>query len=77
MLRLAKTGDAKDPLKVEATFSRNIPNTDEPRRIWMDPAGRICFLDGATMSIMFTDGRIPKDISTRMSLEELQANEPE
>jgi hypothetical protein len=77
VLRLAKTGDRANPFKVEATFSRNIPSIDEPTRLWMDPVGRICMAYDTYIAVMFTDGRIPREIATRMSVEELEANRPE
>jgi hypothetical protein len=77
VLRLAKTGDPANPFKVEATFSKNIPSIDEPTRLWIDPIGRVCMAYDTYIAVMFTDGRIPREIATRMSVEELEANQPE
>jgi len=41
VLRIAPTPGGAEPFKREATFTHNIPNTDKPTRIWLDPAGRI------------------------------------
>jgi hypothetical protein len=66
----ATAEDESEPFKLEATFTDNIPNTDTPTRVWLDPAGRIDFVtDESTLTITFPAGHIPKEIS-RMMLDE-------
>jgi hypothetical protein len=75
LLRLKLTPHATPPLSLQATFTHNIPNTDTPTRLWLDPAGRICFLDGQRLTLLFPQGRIPPAIRTLMPAEALQAAE--
>jgi hypothetical protein len=54
-------------LAIEATFTRDIPNTDEPARIWLDPAGRIVIAFGSNkLALLFPSGRIPGEIAKMM-----------
>jgi hypothetical protein len=70
LLRIRPTPGASEPFKLEATFTDNIPNTDTPTRVWLDPAGRIDFItDASTITVTFPAGHIPKEIS-RMMLDE-------
>ena len=62
LLRIAETGNDAEPFKLEATFTRNIPNTSKPTRIWLDPAGRIDFAWDNRLAITFPEGYIPHDI---------------
>jgi hypothetical protein len=66
VLRIAATPAGPEPFKREATFTRNIPNTDKPTRIWLDPAGRIDIAYGSRLAICFPEGFIPRDISEKM-----------
>ena len=67
VLRLRPTPDAAEPFILEATFTRNIPNTDHPARIWLDPAGRIIIAsEGNHLSILFPAGHIPTAIREMM-----------
>lgn len=77
VLRFAKTADPASPLKLDATFAKNVPNTDSPTRIWLDPAGRICFAWETNLAILFPTGTIPRQILEKMTAEEIQANEPD
>jgi hypothetical protein len=78
VLRLRRTQDADEPFAIDATFTNNIPNTDDPQRVWLDPAGRIVIAhDGSRLSILFPSGRIPHAIAQRMLASDLRANEPE
>ena len=63
LLRIRPTPDLNEPFKLEATFTRDIPNADHPARVWLDPAGRIDFVtDGNVLTIAFQAGIIPKEI---------------
>jgi len=76
VLRIANTPNGAEPFKLEATFTRNIPN-DQPVRIWVDPAGRICMAYESSISVLFPSGVLPHEIAVKMSAEELAANQPE
>jgi hypothetical protein len=66
VLRLARTPGAAQPFKIEATFTRNIPNAPHPARIWLDPAGRIDMAYDTRLAILFPDGYLPRSISEKM-----------
>jgi hypothetical protein len=67
VLRIARTPDGPEPFTIEATFTKDIPNTDHPTRIWLDPLGRIDMaFDGNSLAIMFPSGHIPPEISAMM-----------
>ena len=67
VLRIARTPDAPEPFTLEATFTKDIPNTDHPTRIWLDPLGRIDMAyDGNSLAVMFPSGHIPPEISAMM-----------
>ncbi|WP_428936994.1 hypothetical protein [Fontivita pretiosa] len=76
VLRIKPTPDAAEPFKLEATFTRKIPNTDQPQRIWLDPAGRIIIAhDGFKLAMLFPGGRIPPEIAKKMTAQDLQEAE--
>lgn len=66
-IRPRDAGDAGgDPFILEATFLKNIP-ADDVRRIWLDPAGRICIAHGDSgLTLLFPQGRIPPHITKLM-----------
>jgi hypothetical protein len=67
LLRIRPTPTDAEPFKLETTFTKDIPNSDHPARIWLDPAGRIDFVsDGNILTISFPSGIIPKEISRMM-----------
>jgi hypothetical protein len=66
VLRLARTPKSAEPFKLEATFTRNIPNTAHPTRIWLDPAGRIDIAYDTRLAILFPAGYLPRSISEKM-----------
>ena len=66
VLRITPTPTAAEPFTVEATFSRNIPATEDPTRIWLDPAGRIIIAHGKQLAILFPSGIIPQAIRLKM-----------
>jgi hypothetical protein len=66
-LRIVPTPHGTEPFKLEATFTKQIPNTDHFTRIWLDPAGRIDMeYDTNHLTILFPDGRIPRPIAEKM-----------
>jgi hypothetical protein len=67
VLRIAPTPDGPEPFKIEATFTKDIPNSDRPARIWLDPLGRIDIAYNANcLAILFPSGHIPTEISQMM-----------
>lgn len=76
-LRRAAPGST-EPFVIETIFTNNIPNAEDPRRIWLDPAGRIVIAtNGNQLTLLFPTGRIPPAIAQRMLASDLKANEPE
>jgi hypothetical protein len=76
LLRIAATPHAAEPFKLEATFTRQIPNADHFSRVWLDPAGRIDLeYDTNHLTILFPDGRIPRAISEKMPAEQLKSDD--
>ncbi|MBC8107333.1 MAG: hypothetical protein H7Z14_12140, partial [Anaerolineae bacterium] len=77
-VRLRRTPGEAEPFAIDATFTKNIPNVDDPQRVWLDPAGRIVIAHGGNqLTILFPSGRIPPAIAQRMLARDLKANEPE
>jgi hypothetical protein len=75
-LRLRETPDEREPFKLEATFTRHIPNDDEVNRLWLDPAGRIVIAYGGNaLAICFPSGRIPPEIAKLLTAKQLQEAE--
>jgi hypothetical protein len=66
MLRIRPTPDEAEPFVLEATFTRNIPSTDDVTRLWVDPAERIIMAYGKKLAIMFPRGYIPPPIALKM-----------
>lgn len=67
VLRIHRTPASTQPFELEATFTRNVPNSEYVRRIWLDPAGRIIIAyEDNDLAILFPDGRIPPEISKLM-----------
>jgi hypothetical protein len=67
VVRIKPTPTEPQPFTVEAIFTRNIPASEDIRRIWLDPAGRIVIAYDATrLAILFPQGRIPPDIAKLM-----------
>ncbi len=74
--RLACTPGIAEPFKLEAVFTRRIPNVDHFNRVWLDPAGRLIIAYGGdTLAICFPAGRIPSDIARKMTAQELEEAE--
>lgn len=76
LLRILPTPRSAAPFKLEATFTRSIPNTDHYTRIWLDPAGRIDLVyDTHHLTLLFPDGRIPRPISEKMPADQLKPDD--
>lgn len=69
VLRIRPTPDEAEPFTIEATFTRKIPSIEKPKRIWLDPAGRIVVSDARRLVIFFPQGYIPPKIRDMMPLE--------
>jgi hypothetical protein len=66
-IRLKPTPGENEPFKIDAIFTRGLP-TQDLRRIWKDPAGRIVIASGGTrLAICFPAGTIPLAIQNVMS----------
>jgi hypothetical protein len=66
VLRIRRTPDEPEPFTVEATFTRGIPNIAKPRRIWLDPAGRMVIAASDRIVLLFPHGFIPPGIRDMM-----------
>ena len=67
LARIRPTPTEAEPFKLEAVFTKDIPNADHPTRIWLDPAGRIDFVsEDNVLTVTFPAGHIPKEISRMM-----------
>lgn len=66
VLRIRPTPDGPEPFNIEATFTKRIPSVEKPRRIWMDPAGRIVMADSRRLIVFFPEGYIPPRIRDMM-----------
>jgi hypothetical protein len=66
ILRIQPTPASKTPFKIEATFTRDVADTDVLTRMWLDPAGRIDFEWGKRLTIFFPSGYIPRSIAEKM-----------
>jgi len=71
VLRISFDPKRAEPFELEGTFTRGIPNTDNPMRIWVDPAKRICMVyDKDELAVLFPDGRVPHGIAQLMLRED-------
>ena len=68
VLRIRPTPGEAEPFRIDATFTRKIPSIEKPRRIWMDPAGRIVIAAPGRLVIFFPEGFIPPSIRDLMPL---------
>lgn len=67
VLRIAPTPGGPEPFVLEATFTKDVPNSARPTRIWLDPLGRInVAFNGNMLAVMFPSGHIPPGISQMM-----------
>ena len=69
VLRIRPTPGEAEPFTLEATFTRRIPSVSRPKRIWLDPAGRICVVDARRVILFFPQGFIPPKIRDLMPVE--------
>jgi hypothetical protein len=66
ILRIRPTPARQTPFEIEATFARDVPDTNDPTKVWLDPAGRIDFEWGKRLTIFFPSGYIPRQIAEKM-----------
>ncbi len=65
--RLLRLKPAADGFEVEATFTADVPNADQPTRLWVDPNGRLdMVVDPTTLCVMFPSGHVPRSIAEMM-----------
>jgi hypothetical protein len=73
VLRLSATPGGSTSFKLDATFTRGIPNADHLSRVWIDPAGRIDIEYGGNhLTLLFPDGRVPRAIAEKMPVDQLK-----
>jgi hypothetical protein len=73
VVRIRPTPGEREPFVYEAMFTHRIPASNDVRRIWLDPAGRIVIAyDGNKLAILFPDGRVPNELLTLIPAGELQ-----
>ena len=62
VVRIDPTPESLDPFEIASVFDEGIPGA-VPRRVWIDPAGRLCAAYfGDTVVVMWPDGQIPPSI---------------
>jgi hypothetical protein len=66
ILRIHPTPGQAEPFEIEATFTRDVPDTDHLTRMWLDPAGRIDVEWDNRLAIFFPAGYIPRPIAEKM-----------
>lgn len=69
VLRIRPTPGEAEPFTLEATFTRRIPSVNRPKRIWLDPAGRIVVVDARRVILFFPQGFIPPKIRDLMPVD--------
>lgn len=63
ILRIRPTPEAREPFKVEASFTNGVPDDDHPLRVWLDPAGRIDIAyEDSRLAVLFPSGQIPPQL---------------
>jgi hypothetical protein len=78
VIRLRATPDSIEPLAVDALFTRKIPQFETPKRIWLDPAGRISIAYSEhRLAILFPTGQIPPEIADKMLAQDVRISEPD
>jgi hypothetical protein len=62
-----------DPFTVEVVFGENIPDVGTVRRMWLDPAGRICIATpDAGLIVIFMERKIPQAMLDLIPAQELK-----
>lgn len=79
MLKILPTPGESEPFRIEATFTRRVPNTQTVLRMWVDPLGRICMAYEHTyLAIFFPKGYVPaetRDVISGPDLDEMLRDE--
>ena len=77
IIRIRPTPGAAQPFVIEAVFNKNIPPFADPRRIWLDPAGRIAVAyDQSHLAIIFPSGQVPPELNDKILPQDLRTDEP-
>lgn len=66
IVSLRETPGGKEPFRIDAIFTDKIPDTDNARRIWQDPAGRVLIAIDDTLWILFPTGKVPEQLQNMM-----------
>lgn len=73
VLRLRPAFEEPEPFVIEATFTRQIPNSAHLTRVWLDPFGRICIAyEGTKLALLFPQGYIPPETAQLLTAEQLK-----
>jgi hypothetical protein len=66
IVSLRETPGGREPFRIDAIFTDKIPDTDNARRIWQDPAGRVLIVIDDTLWILFPTGKVPEQLQNMM-----------
>ncbi len=66
IMRIRPTPNGAEAFRIESTFTHDVPDTNSPTRVWLDPAGRIDFEWRNRLTIFFPAGYIPRTIEEKM-----------
>jgi hypothetical protein len=71
--RLRPTPTGAQPLVLEAVFGEHIPDFQDIRRIWCDPAGRIDVVyESSKLALIFPTGQVPPEIEDKILPQDLR-----
>jgi hypothetical protein len=71
--RIRATPGAAEPFVLEAVFSAHVPDFQDIRRIWCDPAGRIAVAyEGSHIALIFPSGQVPPEIEDKILPQDLR-----
>ena len=70
VVRIERAKEADEPFQVVGVFDKSQLPSATPRRVWMDPAGRLCALYfDDSVAVMWPDGRVPPAMREKMPVE--------
>ena len=73
--RLRRGAPGEKPFELEAVFANKVPDFENIKRIWCDPAGRICVAyEESHLAIIFPTGQIPHEIEDKILPQDLFAS---
>jgi hypothetical protein len=71
--RIRATPGAAEPFVLEAVFSEHVPDFQNIRRIWCDPAGRIAVAyESSHLALIFPTGQVPPEIEDKILPQDLR-----